>query len=133
MNWRIFPLGLLAAGLSAAPACDALAQADPIQRTTLQTQPFPGRPLHTLTMRVEVAPGAEVAPHTHPGIEMAYIAAGHATVRIARGPATPLAPGGSFSVPPHTVHSVLSDGAAPLVIISTYVVEMDLPLATPAP
>jgi mannose-6-phosphate isomerase-like protein (cupin superfamily) len=41
--------------------------------------------------------------------------------------------GGSFSVPPHTVHSVRNDGEGPLVIISTYVVEMDLPLATPAP
>jgi quercetin dioxygenase-like cupin family protein len=133
MRWRVFFVGVLGTMLGSGPLSEAVGQEDPIQRTTLQTQPFPGRPLHTVTMRVEVAPGAEVAPHTHPGIEMAYVAAGHASVRIARGPATPVAIGDSFSVMPHTVHSVRSDGDRPLVIISTYVVEMDLPLSTPSP
>src|ERR1700761_140895 len=114
MKWRKIPLGLLAAGLGSSPM--AHAQTSPIQRTTLQEQPFPGRPLHTVTMRVEVAPGAEVAPHTHPGIEMAYIVAGHASVQIARGPATPIAPGGSFAVPPHTIHSVRRGRQIPPVL-----------------
>ena len=43
------------------------------------------------------------------------------------------AAGDSFSIPPGTVHSVRNAGPGALTIISTYVVEKNKPIASPAP
>jgi quercetin dioxygenase-like cupin family protein len=107
------------------------AQPETAERTTLQTQEFPA-PLHTVTVRIEIAPGAEVAPHTHPGAEMGYIVSGEAGVTIGEESPKTLRAGDSFKVAPETVHSVKSQGASPLIILSTYVVDPTKPLASPA-
>jgi quercetin dioxygenase-like cupin family protein len=122
--------GLVAIGLGVSAPLAALAQ--PVQRTTLQEQPFPGPVDHTVLMRTEIGSGGEVAPHTHPGVEMAYVASGAALLEIAGQPARRLGPGDSFSVPMGTVHSVRNAGPGALTLISTYVVDRTKPLATPA-
>ena len=115
---------LLAAGVQAQP--------QPVQKTTLQEQDFPGPPNHTVLVKTIVARGATVAPHTHPGAEMAYVASGVAQVTIAGQGQRALRPGGSFSVGPGTVHSVKNAGPGPLTIVSTYVVDRTKPIASPA-
>ena len=109
------------------------AQPQAVHKTTLQTQDFPPPNLHTVTVRTVVGSGGLVARHTHPGVEMAYIADGHALVKIGGRPDQTLTAGGSFSVPPGTPHSVRNTGAGPLTIISTYVVDKAKPIASPAP
>jgi quercetin dioxygenase-like cupin family protein len=108
------------------------AQAQPVQKTTLQEQPFPGPANHTVLVSTRVAHGAEVAPHTHPGVEMAYVVRGAARVRVAGRPDQRLTPGGSFTVAEGVVHSVKNVGPGPLTIVSTYVVDRTRPLASPA-
>jgi quercetin dioxygenase-like cupin family protein len=126
----------LALALGAAIAGSPLlagAQSPEVRRETLQVLAFPGPALHTLTMRVTLAPGAVVAPHTHPGIEMAYVAGGVGEVQIAASGPRALVVGDSFAAPPRTVHSVRNSGKTPLVLVSTYVVDANDPLARPAP
>lgn len=110
----------------------AVAADQPVQKTTLQEQPFPGPKDHTVLVRTVVAHGAEVAPHTHPGVEMAYVAEGEALVKITGRPDQTLRAGGSFSVPEAVVHSVRNAGAGALTIVSTYVVDKSKPIASPA-
>lgn len=122
--------GLLAVLLGLAPL--AMAAAAPIQKTTLQTQEFPGPVNHTVLVRTVIAKGATVAPHTHPGVEMAYVADGQALVKIEGRADQTLGPGGSFSVPKAVAHSVRNVGPGPLTVVSTYVVDRTKPIATPA-
>jgi quercetin dioxygenase-like cupin family protein len=104
-----------------------------LQRTTLEDQPFPGGRNHTVLIRTTIARGGEAAPHTHPGVEMAYILEGDAMLRMAGQPDRRLRPGDSFAAPPGTVHSVRNlSFARPLTILSTYVVDRNQPLASPA-
>jgi quercetin dioxygenase-like cupin family protein len=123
---------LLILAASAALALPVAAQPNAVHRTTLQQQDFPA-PLHTVTVRVEIDPGGEVAPHTHPGVEMGFIVSGRMRLAIAGSKPKLLGAGDSFAVPPRTVHSGKNVGAAPLVILSTYVVDPREPLASPAP
>lgn len=114
-------------GLSAA------AQPGAVHKATLLTQEFPGPIYHTVTVRTAIDRGGEVAPHTHPGAEMGYVLKGKGRLKVAGGADQALGPGVSFSIPPHTVHSVRNTGAHPLVIVSTYVVDRNQPIASPAP
>lgn len=123
-------LAILIAAVLAIPAAAA---AQPVQKTTLQQQDFPGPPNHTVLVSTQIAHGGAVAPHTHPGAEMAYVVRGEALVRIAGRPDQRLSAGGSFAPPPGVVHSVRNVGSGPLTIVSTYVVDRDKPIATPAP
>ena len=126
----------LAAGFAAAilagAAAVAAAPADPVHKTTLQTLDFPAAPLHSVTVRTVIDPGGVVKPHTHPGAEMAYVVSGRGEVDITGRPPQPLTAGASFAVPPETVHSVRNLGRAPLVLVSTYVVDQTKPIASPA-
>jgi quercetin dioxygenase-like cupin family protein len=107
--------------------------ASQLQRSTLQDQPFPGGRNHTVLIRTTIARGGEAAPHTHPGLEMAYILEGDAMLRMAGEPDRRLRSGDSFAAPPGTVHSVRNlSFARPLTIVSTYVVDRNQPLASPA-
>ncbi|MDB5451420.1 MAG: hypothetical protein JWQ46_2753 [Phenylobacterium sp.] len=123
--------GLVATAAGLAPL--ALATAQPVQKTTLQEQPFPGPIDHTVMVRTVVARGAQVAPHTHPGVEMAYVAGGQAVVSISGRPDLEVSTGRSFSVPNQVVHSVRNVGEGELTMVSTYVVDRRKPIASPAP
>jgi quercetin dioxygenase-like cupin family protein len=113
-------------------ASAAGAQPSPVHKTTLQDTPFPPPIYHTATVRTVVDPGGEVAPHTHPGVEMGYVLEGQATLNVRGKPPRSLAAGDSFSVPARTVHSVQNTGPGALTMLSTYVVDKRLPIASPA-
>jgi quercetin dioxygenase-like cupin family protein len=114
--------------------CLAAASAsEPVKRETLQTQPFPGPVLHTVMTRATLAPGGAVPSHTHAGIEMGYVVSGEALLARKGQPDLPLKAGDSFSIPQGLVHSLKNAGRAPLVVVSTYVVDKNRPLVIPAP
>ncbi len=126
---RLFLLGLF--GMVALVAAPALAQPTAVHRATIQEQAFP-TPLHTVTVRIVIDPKGVVAPHSHPGVEMGYIAGGSAEVTLAGASAKVLKAGDSFAVPLGVVHTVRNVGVGPLTIVSTYVVDPSKPLAMPA-
>jgi quercetin dioxygenase-like cupin family protein len=113
-------------------AASALSADNPVKRATLQVQPFPGPVLHTIMTRAEIAPGGEVPSHTHPGIEMGYVASGEALLSRKGEANLTLKAGDSFSIQQGLVHSLKNAGPAPLVVISTYVVDQNQPLVIPA-
>ena len=119
----------LAATLMIATA--AMAQSTAVHRTTLQELPFPAPEFHTVTVRVVVDPGGTVALHTHPGAEMGYVLSGTALVDVKNQASRNLQAGDSFAVPINVVHSVHNTGKGPLTLLSTYVVKVDQPIATP--
>jgi len=110
----------------------ALSADNLVKRATLQVQPFPGPVLHTIMTRAEIAPGGEVPFHTHPGIEMGYVASGEALLSRKGQADLSLKAGDSFSIPQGLVHALKNAGPAPLVVISTYVVDQNQPLVIPA-
>ena len=118
------------AGLSL--ASPALSQPSTVHKTTLQDQPFPPPIYHSVTVRTVVDAGGEVLPHTHPGVEMGYVLDGQAMLHVAGQPPRSLTAGDSFSIPPRTVHSVQNTGLRVLTMLSTYVVDKRLPIASPA-
>jgi len=125
-------VGLAAlAVLSFAPMAGA--QSSAVHKTTLQDRPFPAPQYHTATVRTVVDPGGQVMPHTHPGLEVGYVLGGRAVVKISGLPPLSLSAGDSFAVPRRTVHSVENTGPGALTILSTYVVDKDQPIASPAP
>ncbi len=124
---------LLTALCAASLASAAEGQPSKVHRTTLQEQQFPPPLYHTITIKAVVDPGGEVLPHTHPGAEMAYIVEGHALLKVNGQPQRSLSAGDSFTIPPRIVHSAQNEGPGTLVIVSTYVVEKDQPISSPAP
>jgi quercetin dioxygenase-like cupin family protein len=114
-------------------ASAAAAQPNMVHKTTLQDRPFPPPHYHTATVRTVVDPGGMVAPHTHPGIEMAYILDGRAVLKVRGQPPRSVSAGDSFSIPVRVVHSVQNTGPGALTMVSTYVVKLGQPIASPAP
>lgn len=126
-------LSLCLATVAVLSMASAAAGKETFHRTPLQKLDFPGATYQTVTVRIVVDPGGQVAPHTHPGVEMGYVLAGQGAVTV-KGEATrPLKVGDSFAMPQGTVHSVNNTGAKPLVLLSTYVVDKAKPIASPAP
>jgi quercetin dioxygenase-like cupin family protein len=126
--------GVVLAALAALSiASTAIAQPTTVHKTTLQDQPFPPPVYHSVTVRTLVDAGGEVSPHTHPGVEMGYVIEGRATLRVVGQPPRSLCAGDSFAIPAGTVHRVRNAGPGPLAMLSTYVVEKDQPIASPAP
>ena len=104
-----------------------------VHKTQLQSVDFPDPTFRTVTVRTVIDPGDQVKPHTHPGLEMAYVISGKGRLMRAGAPQRLLNAGDSFSMPEGTVHSVTNVGHSPLTIVSTYVVNRNKPLASPAP
>jgi quercetin dioxygenase-like cupin family protein len=103
-----------------------------VHKTTMEDQPFPA-PYHTITVRTVIATGGDVAPHTHPGLEMAYIVSGRAAFSLAGQAPLMLRAGDTVAVPEGRVHSVHNAGRSALIILSTYVVKVGEPIASPSP
>ena len=123
----------LAALIALSFASAAGAQPNMVHKTTLQDRAFPPPLYHTVTVRTVVDPGGLVGPHTHPGIEMAYVLDGRGLLKVRGEPTLSFSAGDSFSVPARTVHSVENTGPGALTMVSTYVVEKGQPIASPAP
>jgi quercetin dioxygenase-like cupin family protein len=104
-----------------------------IKRTDLQTHDLsiPGR--EVVQQMVELAPGAVVARHTHPGEEVSVMLDGELSLEIAGKASTTLKAGQAFTVPMGAVHGVKNASRAPVKLLVTYIVEKGKPLRSPAP
>jgi len=107
---------------------DALASK--LKRSELQHQPssIPGREI--VQVLTEIPVGVESGWHTHPGEEVGYILAGTVEMKIRGMPSLRLNAGDPFLMPPGTPHNALDLGPDTGMMLSTYIVEADMPLAT---
>jgi quercetin dioxygenase-like cupin family protein len=110
-----------------------LAQNPGVQRTVVQRKDIsvPGR--EAVIAHVEIAPGASVGRHTHPGEEISYVMEGEGEVLIQGQPALKIKAGDGFVVPNGAIHDAHNTGTQPLKLAAVYVVEKGKPLATPVP
>jgi quercetin dioxygenase-like cupin family protein len=120
-------VGLVASG---AEAQTQPAQTAGVSRTVIQSTDLNDTHMAALAM-VEIAAGATVARHTHPGVESAYVLEGEMELSVQGQPDKRIKAGGGFQVPPETPHAARNgDRTAKLAI--THVVEKGKPLASPA-
>jgi quercetin dioxygenase-like cupin family protein len=110
----------------------AFAQASAVHRAPLEEQAYPSG-FHAVTVKTIVDHGGTVLPHTHPGIENSYILDGQGILKIAGQRDRTVKAGDSFAIPAAAVHSMTNTGPGAMTIVTTYVLEKDKPLATPAP
>jgi quercetin dioxygenase-like cupin family protein len=113
---------------------DALA--GKLKRTELQraASSIPGREI--VQVLTEIPVGVESGWHMHPGEEVGYILAGTVEMSIEDRPTLTLNAGDPFLIPPRTPHNALDVGPGTGMMLSTYIVEPEEPLATftqPAP
>ncbi len=119
--------GLMATGVAA----EAQSAPGGITRTVLQRTDGPGDGYVTILVRIDIAPGVTAAWHTHPGVESAYFLQGNATLSVKGQPDRQVKGGDGAVIPANTPHKV-QNGDAVTQVVSTYVVEKDKPLLTPA-
>ena len=79
----------------------------------------------------EIAAGATVARHTHPGVESTYVVEGGFDLAVQGQADRRVQAGEGFVIPADTPHAV-RNGDRPTKLASTYVVEKGKPLASPA-
>ena len=104
--------------------------AEKLKRTVLQHKPssIPGREI--VQVLTEIPAGVESGWHMHPGEEVGYILAGTVKMMIKGQPTLTLHAGDPFLMPPRTPHNALDLGPETGQMLSTYIVEVGVPLAT---
>lgn len=123
---------LCAAGGVLTAEIGAVAQTPGFTRTVLNRSESPGDTMVTIQVLVEINPGVLVARHTHPGTESGYFLDGAGTLGVAGVPDRAMKAGDAFQIP-HAVPHFVQNGPGQTRVLSTYVVEKDKPLASPAP
>lgn len=104
--------------------------ASKLKRTEIQHvgSSIPGREI--VQFLTEIPAGVESGWHMHPGEEVGYILAGTVEMRIEDKPTLTLRTGDGFLMPPRTPHNALDLGPDTGQMLSTYIVEVGVPLAT---
>ena len=103
-----------------------------ITRTVIQKTDFPGDQYATILYLAEIAPGAMVPRHTHPGVESAYVLEGQEDLIMGGEAPRHLKAGDGYQMPAGMPHSI-RNGDQPTKIIVTLVYEKNKPIASPAP
>ena len=129
---RLATCALCAGGGLLAAEVGVRAEAPGFTRTVLNRSDTPGDAMATIQVLVEIEPGALVARHTHPGTETGYFIEGGGTLGMKGQPDRAMKAGDAFQVPVALPHFV-QNGPTRTKVLSTYVVEKDKPLASPAP
>ena len=129
---RVFCYLCAALGVAAGTITAAEAQASGLTRTVMSTTDGPSAGYHTLIVNVEIAPGFQVARHTHPGIESTYVLEGGGLLSVQGREDMQTKPGDAFQIPPEVPHS-LRNGPGVTRLVVNYIVEKGKPLASPAP
>ena len=119
--------GFTATAVEAQPA----GQTSGVTRKVLSTNELPGGQYVVIQVAAEIAPGATVARHTHPGIESSVILEGEAELLVDGQANRTLKAGDSFQIPTAAPHS-LRNGSSATRVAGTYTVEKGKPLASPA-
>lgn len=91
----------------------------------------PGR--EAVIARAEIAPGAHVGRHTHPGEEISYVMEGEGEILVDGKPPLRVKAGEGFVVPNGATHDARNTGSSTLKLSVVYLVEKGKPIATPAP
>jgi quercetin dioxygenase-like cupin family protein len=86
----------------------------------------------TILVEAELQRGGTIERHTHPGIESTYILEGRVEIPIQGQPTRSYKPGEYYEIPPGTPHAGGKPAATKVKFVTTYVVEKDKPLASPA-
>ncbi|MET0272687.1 MAG: cupin domain-containing protein [Phenylobacterium sp.] len=122
---------ILALAISMAGA-SAQAQGPGLTRTDLQRHDLsiPGR--EAIQVRVDFAPGASAARHSHPGEEIVYALEGVMEYRIDGQPPVTIKAGEVVFIPAGAIHAVRNVGPGGAAELATYVVEKGKPLLVPA-
>jgi quercetin dioxygenase-like cupin family protein len=107
-------------------------QPEPVKRTVLQKNDFPGDKMSTLLVLIEIAPNFVVAKHTHPGLETGYVQDGEITLTVDGQAEKTLKAGDSYTNPAAVPH-IAKTGPQGVKLIATFIVDKDKPLAAPAP
>jgi quercetin dioxygenase-like cupin family protein len=102
------------------------------QRTVLQQFEVPGSNYVTIVALTELTPNELAARHYHPGVEMTYVLEGEGDMSVAGQPVKHVKPGDHWEVPAGVPH-FMKNGAKPMKLLVTFVVEKGKPLAIPAP
>ena len=110
----------------------AQAQQPGITRTDLQQHDLSVRGREVVQVRVDFAPGATAARHSHPGEEIVYALEGALEYRLDGKPPVTLKPGEVLFIPAGAIHAVANVGAGGAAELATYVVEKGKPLVVPA-
>ena len=124
-------VGGLAAVPAAAQQVGETVTGGGVARTILRRTDHDARYV-TLLVKAEVAANVDVPRHTHPGIESSYVTEGGlAELTIQGQPGASPKAGDTWQVAANTPHGG-KNGPQRTTIISTYVVEKDKPLTSPA-
>lgn len=101
-----------------------------LKRTEIQraASSVPGRTI--VQVLTEIPEGVASGWHTHPGEEVGYILGGTVRMEIEGHPALHLETGHGFLIPPGTAHNATDLGPGTGMMLSTYLVDPDEPLAT---
>lgn len=104
--------------------------ASELKRTEIQHigSSIPGREI--VQVLTEIPAGVESGWHMHPGEEVGYILAGTVEMQIDGKPTLTLHKGDGFLMTPNTPHNALDLGPDTGLMLSTYIVESGVPLAT---
>ena len=86
----------------------------------------PGR--EVVQVRVDFAPGAAFARHSHPGEEIAYVLEGSLEYQFDGKPPVTLKAGDVLYIPAGTIHSAKNAGSGNGAELATYIVEKGKPL-----
>jgi quercetin dioxygenase-like cupin family protein len=100
-----------------------------LKRTELQhsASSIPGREI--VQVLTEIPAGVASGWHQHPGEEVGYILAGIVEMEVLDQPTLILHAGDPFLMPPRTPHNALDVGPEAGLMLSTYIVEVGVPLA----
>lgn len=109
-----------------------MAQAPGITRTVVGKGDVSVQGREAVVARVDVAPGAMVGWHTHPGDEIGYITEGELQLLVAGQEPRNVKTGESYVIPAGVVHAAHNHGTAASRLVGVYVVEKGKPLASPA-
>jgi quercetin dioxygenase-like cupin family protein len=121
-------LGAGAAYAQYGPTPQPAATQAPITRNTLQDTEFPDN-YKSIQAYVTIAPGAFVAWHSHPGVEMGYVLDGGGDLMVKGQPTRHVKAGDSFMNPSGVPHA-LQNGNGVTHVLSVYVVDKSKPLAS---
>jgi quercetin dioxygenase-like cupin family protein len=117
-------------GFLATPALAESAGGSGIRRTILRRAEGPGPDLETVLAEALVEPNVIVPRHIHPGVESGYIVEGAGVLELEGAPPAAVKAGDGVVIAPRRPH-LLRNGAQPMKIISTYILEKGQPIAIP--
>ncbi len=104
------------------------------QRTVLERHDQSGVPGKEIVIgTASLPPGTAIGFHVHPGDEVGYIMKGGVIWKVRGQPDKTLKAGDSFFNPRGSVHSVVAADSSDSLVISTWIVDKDKPMATPVP